>query len=476
MTKTIYQIPLAAALLSISQQSGAIPPPPPPSASVVAQGDALAYEIVEQLTTEIGPRQGGTEAEQRARDWSVAKLKSLGFANVREESFLMPTWVRGEEKAAVVSPVKMDLSITALGNSGATDAKSMVGQLAYFRSFDDLAAASEAAIKGKIVFVDHDMTATQDGSSYGYFGRARFMGPNIAAKLGAAAIIVRSAGTADHDHPHTGNTNFEAGVAPIPAAAISNEDADKLVAAYWAAWKQNKPPRKQSAADSISHFPTPLEIQLTLTPKNLGQQKSGNVIAEVPGSNPELPPILVACHLDSWDLGTGAFDDGAGCGIITAAASYIKNHNRPQRGIRILWAGAEEVGIWGGKAYAVQHGETPHALAMESDFGADRVWAVDFHLPESAKPLQEKISRRLALMGILPRQQKAGGGADIGAIIAKQGLGIIDLQQDGTRYFEIHHNATDTIALVDKDQLRQNVIAWTIVLEELTAYAGELKP
>lgn len=484
MKSMIFRVSIASALAAIAQQAGAIPPPPFPSQ--LAERDNLNYEITEQLSREIGPRQGGTDAEQRGRDWALKKLTELGFANVREESFMMPTWVRGEEKASIIRPVQMELSITALGNSGSTGSQKLKGEIAYFRTFDDLVSASDDQVKGKIVFVDHDMHRTQDGSSYGYFGRARFQGPNVAAKKGASAIIVRSAGSDDHDHPHTGNTNFDAGIVAIPAAAISNEDADKLVVQYWKAQEQTRTEfitspsakgRKHKGNNvALAYRPMPLEVELTLTPKNLGQQKSGNIIAEVSGSIPTLPPIVIACHLDSWDLGTGAFDDGAGCGIITAAASYIKNNGNPKRTIRILWAGAEEVGIWGGKDYAIKHGETPHAVAMESDFGADRIWRVDYNLHISAKSLQDKITKRLSLYGIAPGADKASGGADVGPIIGKQGLGVIDLQQDGTRYFDIHHTKLDTIDLIDKEQLRQNVIAWTIVLEELTQYEGELKP
>ncbi len=467
MKKLIF--PLALTMLAQQSVATVIEPATP---AEEATSDSIAFDIVEQLTREVGARQAGTDAEQKARDWAVVKLKALGFDNVREESFMMPTWVRGAEKASVIGRLKMDLSITALGNSGSTGAKPLTGEVAYFRTFDALVDADPVAIKGKIVFVDHDMTRTQDGSSYGYFGRARRQGPNVAAKKGALAIIVRSAGTSEHDHPHTGNTNFDTGVTPIPAAAISNSGADAFVAAFSKA--QNTPDTSKKCRPMLGCPGTALKLQLVLTPKDLGPQKSGNVIAEVTGSNPALPPILIACHLDSWDLATGAIDDASGCGIITAAASYMKGQNT--RTIRILWAGAEEVGIWGGKDYAVKHATAPHALAMESDFGADRVWAVDFNLPESAKALQDRIAQRLALLGITPRKEKAGGGADIGPIIAKQGLGVIDLQQDGTRYFDIHHNATDTIAVIDKEQLRQNVVAWTIVLEELTNYSGELKP
>jgi carboxypeptidase Q len=473
---------LAAVALCQPATSTLVNAAPPPRPAQAAATDDWAYEIVEQLTREVGARQAGTDAEQKARDWAVKKLNAMGFSNVREESFMMPTWVRGAEKASVIGRLTMNLSITALGNSGSTGAKPLTGEIAYFRTFDALVDADPVAIKGKIVFVDHDMTRTQDGSSYGYFGRARRQGPNVAAKKGALAIIVRSAGTSEHDHPHTGNTNFDAGVTPIPAAAISNASADSFVAAFvnsprestWKLDKTSKGNKTKLRDYKLQIYTPPVEVQMVLTPRNLGQQKSGNVIAELTGSNPALPPILIACHLDSWDLATGAIDDASGCGIITAAASYMKGQNT--RTIRILWAGAEEVGIWGGKAYGEKYADQPHALAMESDFGADRVWAVDFNLPESAKALQERIARRLALIGITPRKEKAGGGADIGPIIAKQGLGVIDLQQDGTRYFDIHHNATDTIAVIDKAQLRQNVVAWTTVLEEVANYTGELKP
>lgn len=470
MQNPLFKILPAAALLSISQQSGAIPPPPPATPAQMSTKDSLAYEIIEGLTTEVGPRQGGTEAEQRARDWAVAKLKALGFANVREERFDMPTWVRGEEKAWIVSPFQMPMAITALGNSASTGDTPIEGEIVYFPTFDALVGAAPEAVAGKIVFVDHQMKAAQDGSGYGYFGRARFTGPNVAAKKGAKAIVIRSIGTDSHRNPHTGNTNFEAGVNPIPAGAISNPDADNLVRQIKRASSIPLP----GSQTELGYRPTPVKVRLLLTPRNLGQQKSGNVLAEVPGSRPELPPIVIACHLDSWDLATGAFDDASGCGIITAAASYLRKGPAPKRTIRLLWAGAEEVGVWGGKAYGEKYKGEPHALAMESDFGADRIWRVDFKLPDSAKPLADRIAAALAPLGITRGKDPATGGADVGAIIAAQGLGIIDLQQDGTRYFDLHHTPDDTLDKVDPVQLRQNVVAWTTVLEQVANYEGEL--
>ena len=447
---------LLAAAASTIAASTAIANPPAGSdpAMWALENDPVAWEITEGLTTEVGARQAGTEAEARGRAWALNYLRKAGFANVREEPFDMPTWVRGEERAWVVSPFPQKFAIAALGNSGSTGPDGLEAEVVYFPTIDDLRAAPDGSLAGKIAFVSHSMRPTQDGSSYGAFGPARFSGPNIAAKKGAAAIVIRSIGTdRAHRNPHTGNTNFEAGVTPIPAGALSIPDADNLV--------------------RMVERGKPVKLRLLLTPQNIGIQKSGNVVAELPGSNPALPPIVIACHLDSWDLGTGAIDDAAGCGIITAAASAIKGMKR-QRTIRLLWAGAEEVGIWGGKAYAEANKAVPHALAMESDFGADRVWRVDFKLPETAKALSDRIAARLAPLGISRGRDQASGGADVGAIIAAQNLAIIDLQQDGSRYFDLHHTPDDTLSMIDKVQLRQNVAAWTAVLAEVANYEGEL--
>ncbi len=415
--------------------------------------DDIAWDIVEGMTTEVGQRQGGTEAEARARGWSVAKLKSLGLTNARIEEFQMPTWVRGEETGYVTAPFPHKLHISALGNSGSTGDAGLEAEVVYFKTIEALRAAPDGSLTGKIAFVSHAMQRTQDGSSYGAFGPARFVGPNIAAKKGAAAIVIRSAGTDYHRNPHTGNTNFEAGVMPIPAGAVSIPDAENL--------------------ERIFERGKPVKMKLVLTPQNIGMQTSGNVIADIKGSNSKLPIIVIACHLDSWDLATGAIDDAAGCGIITAAALKVE---KPKRTIRLLWAGAEEVGIWGGKDYGEKHANEAHALAMESDFGAGKIWAVDFTLPASAKPLRDSIVSALAPLGIVPRPGPAGGGADIGAIIAAQKLGIIDLQQDGTKYFDLHHTPDDTLDKIDKAELRQNVAAWAATLSLVANYDGELKP
>lgn len=446
-----------AALLLATSASATIPPPP--SAAELAQrGDDIAWSITEDLTTEIGPRMAGTEAEAAARKWAVKRLQNMGFANVREEKFDMPVWVRGSEEAWLTSPfASQKLAITALGNSASTGAKGIEGDIVYFDGFDALVAAPDTQVKGKIVFVDHKMQPTQDGSGYGYYGRGRFTGPNVAAQKGAVAIVIRSIGTDAHRNPHTGVTGFEAGVTPIPAGAVSNPDADQLVRQ----WKRAQQMRTNET--TMGYTPEPLRLKLVLTPQNLGSTHSGNVIAEVPGSDPAASPVIVACHLDSWDLGTGAIDDAAGCGIVTAAAKHVMSAGQPRRTIRILWAGAEEVGVFGGKAYFDAHGKERHAVALESDFGADRVWRIDFKLPDSAKELADRIVAAVSPFGVVRGRQPANGGADIGALV-QAGVPAVDLAQDGTRYFDLHHTPDDTLDKVDPVQLRQNVVVWSAVL------------
>ena len=413
--------------------------------------DDVAWDFTEGLTTEVGPRPAGTPQEARARAWAVAKLKALGFSNVRAEPYTMPVWVRGQDEARILSPFPQNLVLAALGNSGSTSDKGIEGEIIYFPSIDALEAASAASLKGKIAFVDHGMGATQDGSSYGYYGAARRQGPSIASKKGAIAILIRSIGTDHHRVPHTGVQMWADGATPIPAAALSVPDAEQLV--------------------RVVKRGQPVKVHLTLTSKMLKDQPSGNVVAEIPGSDPAAGVVVAACHLDSWDQGTGAIDDATGCGIAAASALQVAKAGQPRRTIRVLMAGAEEVGGDGARAYFKAHGTERHALAMESDFGADRVWRVDFKLPQGHDDLAKRIAMALAPLGIAAGRQEAGGGADIAPLV-KAGVPVIDLQQDGTRYFDLHHTPDDTLDKVDVAQLRQNVAAWAVTLN-LVANAAE---
>ena len=441
MLKPCSVLALAAALASV------------PALAAPAGGDALS--IVTDLTTDIGQRLAGTAREAAARDWAMARLKALGFAQVRVETFPIPGWQRGEEKAEITAPVPHKLAVTALGFSGATPAGGITAPLVYFPTLDALKFAADGSLAGKIAFVDHAFIASQDGAGYGPFGQPRRIGPVIAAQKGAAALLIRSAGTGHTRDPHTG-TSTQPKAGPLPSGAVSIPDAE-LIARLAAKGK-------------------PLTVLLTLTPKPLGTLTSGNVIADLPGRDAALPPILVACHLDSWDLGTGAIDDGAGCAIITAAALQASQSGQLARGIRVLWAGTEETGGFGGQAYAKAHASEPHAVVLESDSGADRVYKVDFAFAESDKALTARLAGELARMGITQGHDRPEGGEDVGFVAEQQKTAVIDLRQDATRYFDWHHTPDDTLDKIDPAQLQQNVDAWAVVLKILGNYTGVIAP
>lgn len=416
------------------------------------KGD-VAWDILAGLTTEVGPRMPGSEAEARARTWADTRLKALGFSNVTVEPFPIRGYVRGRDEASLIAPIPFRLAVTALGYSGTTPEKGVEGEVVYFPTLDALKAAPAGSLTGKIAFIDHAMKRAQDGSGYGPYGQVRRAGPAIAAGKGALATVIRSIGTDNHRNPHTGGTTFPDGVKPIPAGAVSNPDADLIA--------------------RIARSGKPIRLNLTLTGKTVDGLPSGNVYADLPGRDPSLPAILLGCHLDSWDLGTGAIDDAAGCAIITAAALKAQEGGKPLRTIRVFWAGSEELGGFGGKAFADKHAE-PYALAMESDFGAAKVWRVTFSMADANKTLADRIATALSPMGIVRGPGKASGGTDVAPVIAKQKLAVVDLDQDGTHYFDLHHTPDDTLDKVDPAELAQNVAAWTEVLKIVANEAGPI--
>ncbi|MEO8617789.1 MAG: M28 family peptidase [Sphingomicrobium sp.] len=458
MNRSLIAAALLAAIAAptIAQQA----PPPPvvvdPRISALRDdtlvNDHYAWDITEGLTTEVGQRLAGTDAEARARAWAVRKLTAMGFANVRVDSFSLPVWTRGSESAEILAPFPQKLAVAALGNSASTGPAGINGEIVAFNSIDELRLAPDSAVKGKIVFVDHRMAPTQDGSSYGPGGTPRRVGPTVASMKGAIAIIVRSAGTDHHRNPHTGVQTFQNGATPIPAGALSVPDAEQLA--------------------RILKRGQPVIMRLILVSQKHEGGQSGNVIAEVPGRDPSLPPVLVGGHLDSWDLGTGAIDDATGVAIAAAAAKHVMDAGRPLRTIRIVWFGSEEVGLFGGLDYQSRYGKQPHHALMESDFGADRIYKVNSKLGEARRDEARQIGAALAPLGIVTGSFDEAEGSDIGPMLG-DGLPGVGLSQDGTRYFDYHHTPDDTLDKIDPVQLRQNVAAWTATLAIL---AGPIAP
>jgi len=459
MTRTLLAaLLLASAAPGFSQQSiTTLPPPVVADPKVAALRDAAlhddyAWDVVEGLTTEVGQRLAGTEAEARARDWAVIKLRALGFSNVHVEPFDMAVWTRGPESAEIVSPFPQKLVVAALGYSGSTGPAGVTGEIVYFDSVDALREAPDAAVAGKIVFIDHRMMAAQDGSGYGQFGAPRRQGPTIASKKGALAIVIRSIGTDHHRNPHTGVQYFTDGATPIPAGALTVPDSEQLVRIL----KRGKP----------------VIMHLTLVSQKVEGGHSGNVVAEIPGRDPTAPILLVGGHLDSWDQGTGAIDDGAGVAITTAAARHIMDAGRPLRTIRVVWFGAEEPGGFGGAALAKAHAADKYAIAGESDFGADRIWRFGTSYAKSDPAIYGQLTAALAPLGIVKNDKAEADGTDVGPTI-EAGAPWVSLSQDGMRYFDIHHTPDDTLDKIDVEQMRQNVAAWTAMLAVLS---GGIEP
>jgi hypothetical protein len=447
---------IAAFLAAFLATAGTAATPSPEALRDAALDDTIAWDIVERLTTEVGQRLAATEAEARARAWAVTRLKALGFANVHIETYDMPVWRRGVETAEVVAPFPQKLAVTALGNSVSTPAQGLTAEVVGFDGMAALQAADPATVRGRIVFVNHAMAVQQDGGSYGEIGVIRRLGPSIAAQKGAAAIVIRSIGTDRHRLPHTGVQDWAAGVQPIPAAALSVPDAEQLA--------------------RILARGKPVTLHLTIGAGPAGTAQSGNVIAEVPGRDPKAGIVLVGGHLDSWDLGTGAIDDGAGIAITAAAAKRIMDAGRPLRTIRVVWFGAEEVGGMGGAAYAKAHAQEKHVLVGESDSGADRVWRFTTSSGSPQSPLIDRLATLLAPLGVTRGTGPAHGGSDVGPTAAAAHAPVIDLNQDASLYFDAHHTADDTLDRIDKTQLRQNVAAWTATLALVANDPAELAP
>lgn len=402
----------------------------------------LPMQIVTDLTTEIGPRLAGTEAEKRAADWAVAYLKKLGFENVRQEPFTITGWVRGEEKAEITGPSPQPLVISGLGTTVGTPPEGIEAEVVIFRRYADLLAAPEGSLKGKIALVTEKTVRMQDGSGYGAASPVRRSGASEAAKRGAVAYLLRSLGTHDHRFPHTGSQVYAEGAPKIPAAAISPPDAEQI---------------ERLAARGHT-----VKVRLKLSPSHPGTVTSQNVIAEVKGREKPDEIILIGAHLDSWDQGTGAIDDGAGVAIVTTAAKLIRDlPQKPKRTIRVVLFGAEEYGLLGAKAYAEAHKNEAdkHILATEADFGQGPVYAFHTRVADPKHPSIVRIQNALTPLGIYRGHNQASGGPDIGPLM-QLGVPVVNLALEGTDYFDAHHTPDDTLDRIERKRINQAAAAF----------------
>ncbi len=406
-----------------------------------AQASTLGWELVESLTTEIGPRLAGSDAEARARAWAVRKLTGLGFANVHIEPFEMDGWQRGGIALHVGDPYPQRLVATALGGSIGTPVGGISAPVVRFATLQDLRDAPIGSLKGKFAFVDGIMTRTQRGSGYGTAVQKRGAGASVAAERGALAILIRSAGTDYHRNAHTGGVRYDEAQPRIPAAALSNNDADQL--------------------GRLLALNADVPLTLSMSSKRIGTVTSGNVIADITGSEYPDEIVLLGAHLDSWDEGTGAIDDGTGVAIVTAAAKLVSMHAKPKRTIRVVLFGAEELGLIGARAYLKDNAEDMDKIIMvsESDFGSGRIWRMDTGIAKADEPKADAILQVLRPLGVLPGGRTASGGSDV-SVLSGAGAPAISLGQNGWDYFDLHHTPDDTLDKIDPDDLAQNIAVY----------------
>lgn len=406
-----------------------------------------AYSLLAELTGKIGARLSGSPQAAAAVEWGRKTMLAQGFANVHTEPVIVPHWVRGKiEQASMFTPelegnTEQKLAICALGGSIGTPREGVTAEVVEVQSLEEARSLGERG-KGKIVFFNRrfDPTLVNTFAAYGGAVDQRHGGASAAASSGAVGVLVRSMTMANDDEPHTGAMDYDANVPKIPAAALSAKAADALAS------------RLKTGAS--------VHVRLKLDCKTLPDVESANVVGELIGAEKPNEVIVIGGHLDSWDKGVGAHDDGAGCVQTLEALRLLNNAGlRPKRTIRVVLFMNEENGGAGGRAYAEKHrpdGER-HIAAIESDSGgfAPRGFGV------TAKP--EVFARFVAWMPVLEpfgadKLMVGGGGSDVGPLAA-QGAVTIGLEPESQRYFDYHHSNNDTLDKVNARELELGAIA-----------------
>ncbi|MGZ3181687.1 MAG: M20/M25/M40 family metallo-hydrolase [Telluria sp.] len=450
---------LAAAAFTSAAAAIAATPGNTPEALAAIRDTAMhsdyAYERLTDLTDLVGPRPSGSAGAAAAVNQVADALRKLG-AHVTLQPAKVSHWVRGVETGELVdytgrpAGLSQKIVLTALGQSGATPAAGLTAPVLVLHSFDELKAHA-ADVKGKIVLFDVAFDQAQAdrgyaGQAYGSAGRYRTMGPRMAGEMGAAAVLVRSVGGANFRIPHTGYSAIDP-QHRIPAAAVSAEDAMLMT-------------RLAKRG--------PMTMKLTLTPQALPPADGFNVIADWPGTDKADEVVIVSGHLDSWDLATGANDDGSG---VTAAMSVIdtlkKLDYHPRRTIRVIAWMDEENGGGGARAYfdANKDKVEKHFAAIENDSGSGRPFGVVASVGPKALPLFAPL--QAALLPIGANVFKREDALQTGDLYPLEGAGVPSFEPviDGSTYFNYHHTPADTLDKVDPDNLHRHsavmaTLAW----------------
>lgn len=405
-----------------------------------------AYSRTAYLSNNIGPRLSGSPQAQRAVEYVADEMRKLGL-EVRLQKVMVPHWVRGLETGELVrfegmaSGTTQKVVLTALGGSVATPAEGLVADVVVVKNYDELNALGKKSVEGKIVLFNHkfDRQLAESGNGSAAYGQAvqyRSGGAVAAARLGAVAVLVRSAGGSQNRLAHTGGTRYSEAVAKIPAAAVSSEDGDTI--AYLAAMGK-------------------LTMRLVLTPKTLPDAVSYNVIADLKGS--ELPGevVIVSGHLDSWDLGTGALDDAAGVAVSMQVPFLLNQLQlKPRRTIRMIAYMNEENGLAGGTTYAAEEKANiaKHTAAIESDLGASHPVGILYAGRPEIAAFIAPISRILSTQGAATSERLPGVAADIGPL-TQLGVPSFAPAFDTRTYFNYHHTEADTFDKVNPNELAE---------------------
>ena len=405
-----------------------------------ATGDDFAWRRLAELTDTFGHRLSGSENLERAVTWAMETMRKDGLENVRSESVLVPRWVRGRESAEMVNPPRHSIAMLGLGGSVGTPGDGIEADVVVVTSFDELRVrAGEGHVKGRIVLFNVPFTTYSDTVTY------RTNGARVAAQHGAAAALVRAVGPTGLRTPHTGSVQYGMGVTPIPAASIAAEDADRIA-------------RLTAAGERV-------RIRLRMEARNEPDAESANVVGELRGRQYPNEIVLLGGHFDSWDVGTGASDDGVGC-IVTweAARLMAKLDIRPRRTVRIVLWTNEENGLRGATAYAQKHAAhaTNHVFALESDSGVFEPASLGFSGSAAARNLVRDIGTLLGPLG-LSEIVAGGGGADIGPIAQAGNAPMMAYLGNPGRYFAIHHTPADTIERITPQEVAKAAAAIAVV-------------
>ncbi len=443
----------------------AAPPPSPLPAPVRERAAALrdgalagtrAFEIARSLTVEVGPRSAGSPGDRAAVEWGLRTLRQLGFENVHAEKVMVPHWDRGTISGQILAPWPQPMVLASLGGSVGTPDAGIEAEVVEVPSLEALDKLDPAQVQGRIVFFNGKMARTKDVVGYRDAVPVRGAGASRAAKRGAVAVLLRSIGTGHDRFPHTGAMRYEEGGTKIPAVALSTVDADLL--------------------DAEVASGKPVRFRLHSTARMLPEAESANVVGDIKGRERPDEIVLLGAHLDSWDLGTGGIDDGAGVGIVTETARRIAQlPEHPRRTIRVVLFANEEFGTSGARAYAQAHAaELPkHVLAAESDLGAGRVYSLSSGVAPDQLPQVAELARLVEPVGVQPGTNDAHGGSDISPL-GKAGVPLLDFDQDATLYFDWHHTANDTADKIDPKEIDQNVAAWVAVVYAVAEMPGDL--